>query len=376
LVENNFDDNRTFLPLPTRRETTPTMTSHSTPVRIPLPPGGPDLSLTTSPSQSKGQATFNALVKQIGESRRELAQWQAVVDAYDQKIAGNLMPLLRTYRTLQATMVRSLDRALSVHQLGKSDRRAVQEVICQVAQHLLADSGDAALKEIYNRHSPIVYDTAQTAHIGPDVADPAEGIPPENAQPEPAGPQDAKAPGGQNHKKTAKKIAREAAFKAEAERTTLSIREVYRKLVSALHPDREPDALERARKTALMQRVNQAYDKNDLLLLLELQIELQHIDAHAMANLPKERLKHFNKLLKAQLNGLEQEILRMEMPFRTQFRMPSSSRLTPGQVMPRLSQEIAELKRDIRALEQEIRLPTNPAAFKEWIRALRREARS
>ena len=360
------------------------MTSHTEPVRIPLPPDSPKLSVATSPSpsrspspsQSKGQTTFNALVKQIGESRRELAQWQAVVDAYDQKIAGKLMPLLQTYRALQASMVHSLDRALRVHALGQSDRRAVQDVICHVAQHLLADSGDAALKEIYNRHSPIDYDSAQAADIGPDDADPAELMSPENAQSAAAGAQDAEAPGGQNHKKTAKKIAREAAFKAEADRTRLSIREVYRKLVSALHPDREPDALERARKTALMQRVNQAYDKNDLLLLLELQIELQHIDAHALASLPKERLKHFNKLLKAQLCALEQDILRMEMPLRRQFRMPPSPRLTPAQVMPRLSQEIAELKRDIRALEQEIRVPTKPAAFKEWIRALRREARS
>ncbi len=360
------------------------MTSHTEPVRSPLPPDSPKLSVATSPSpslspspsQSKGQTTFNALVKQIGESRRELAQWQAVVDAYDQKIAGKLMPLLQTYRALQASMVHSLDRALRVHALGQSDRRAVQDVICHVAQHLLADSGDAALKEIYNRHSPIDYDSAQAADIGPDDADPAELMSPENAQSAAAGAQDAEAPGGQNHKKMAKKIAREAAFKAEADRTRLSIREVYRKLVSALHPDREPDALERTRKTALMQRVNQAYDKNDLLLLLELQIELQHIDAHALASLPKERLKHFNKLLKAQLCALEQDILRMEMPLRRQFRMPPSPRLTPAQVMPRLSQEIAELKRDIRALEQEIRVPTNPAAFKDWIRALRREART
>jgi len=393
LVDDNVDDKRSFLPFPARRQTTPTMTSHTEPVRIPLPPDSPKLSVATSPSpsrspspsQSKGQTTFNALVKQIGESRRELAQWQAVVDAYDQKIAGKLMPLLQTYRALQASMVHSLDRALRVHALGQSDRRAVQDVICHVAQHLLADSADAALKEIYNRHSPIDYDSAQAADngsdfiagtFGPDDADPAELMSPENAQSAAAESQDADEPGRHNHKKTAKKIAREAALKAESDRTRLSMREVYRKLVSALHPDREPDALERARKTALMQRVNQAYDKNDLLLLLELQIELQHIDAHAMASLPKERLKHFNKLLKAQLCALEQEILRMEMPLRRQFRMPPSPRLTPAQVMPRLSQEIAQLKRDIRALEQEIRVPTNPAAFKDWIRALRREARS
>ena len=60
-------------------------------------------------------------------------------------------------------------------------------------------------------------------------------------------------------KKTAKQRARDEKLKIEADETSLSIREVYRKLVSALHPDREPDPQERARKTALMQRVNQAY---------------------------------------------------------------------------------------------------------------------
>ena len=48
-----------------------------------------------------------------------------------------------------------------------------------------------------------------------------------------------------------------------------SIREVYRKLAGALHPDRESDPQERERKTALMQRVNQAYAKNNLLQLLD-----------------------------------------------------------------------------------------------------------
>ena len=48
-----------------------------------------------------------------------------------------------------------------------------------------------------------------------------------------------------------------------------SVRDVYRKLVSALHPDREADGAERERKTALMQRANQAYERNDLLELLD-----------------------------------------------------------------------------------------------------------
>ena len=58
-----------------------------------------------------------------------------------------------------------------------------------------------------------------------------------------------------------------------------AVREIFRKLASALHPDRETDPGERARKTALMQRANVAYAANDLLGLLELQFEVDQIDA-------------------------------------------------------------------------------------------------
>lgn len=57
-------------------------------------------------------------------------------------------------------------------------------------------------------------------------------------------------------KKTAKQLARDAQREAEEKQMSQSIREVYRKLASALHPDREPDPVERQRKTELMQRAN------------------------------------------------------------------------------------------------------------------------
>jgi hypothetical protein len=72
-----------------------------------------------------------------------------------------------------------------------------------------------------------------------------------------------------------------------------------------LHPDRETDPQERERKNALMQRVNQAYSKNSLLQLLELQLELEHIDQSAINNLSEDRLKHYNKILKEQVKELD-----------------------------------------------------------------------
>ncbi|WP_409015107.1 hypothetical protein [Caballeronia sp. LZ001] len=61
-----------------------------------------------------------------------------------------------------------------------------------------------------------------------------------------------------------------------------------------------------------MQRANQAYGKNDLLKLLELQLELEHIDQRAINVISEDRLKHYNKILREQLGELDQEILHVE----------------------------------------------------------------
>src|ERR1019366_7485439 len=90
----------------------------------------------------------------------------------------------------------------------------------------------------------------------------------------------------------AKAEAARAQREQAAREVSQSLREVYRKLVSALHPDREPDADARQRKTLLMQRVNQAYDGNDLLTVLGLQLEIEQIDAAHLSSVPPQRLAH------------------------------------------------------------------------------------
>ncbi|MEX3526894.1 MAG: hypothetical protein VB143_05845 [Burkholderia sp.] len=91
-----------------------------------------------------------------------------------------------------------------------------------------------------------------------------------------------------------------------------SLRDLYRCLASALHPYREPDADERARKTALMQRLNRAYDKQDLLQLLELERDLGAAEADRLAGAGDELLQHYNGILKAQLASLDRELHRVE----------------------------------------------------------------
>lgn len=141
--------------------------------------------------------------------------------------------------------------------------------------------------------------------------------------------QEAQAERRAKRKKTAKQIEKETQLQAEEQETHLSIRELYRKLASSLHPDREPDLQERERKTELMQRINQAYDQKNLLLLLELQMELEHIDQTTINNISASRLKHYNKILKEQLAKLEQETWQVIEEFKAQFGLSPLSTSLP-----------------------------------------------
>lgn len=370
--------------------TQPVAPAPDSPMRIVPQPDQPDL--------SKGQKLFNTLVKKIETSRHDLAQWQATMDIYRQKVASDYTPLLDKFKGLQAAMVLALDQALDRHKLTKPERRFVAGVICDVAEPLVVESGDAVMKAIYNKHGDMDFDAQEAAAaksmqaamsemFGLEIDEAAKASSPqdlleqvrlqlEKEQLLDMEREDEAQQRRSQRKKTAKQQASEDRQKADSEQTSQSIREVYRKLASALHPDRESDPAERARKTGLMQRVNQAYDKKDLLLLLELQLELEHIDAAAIANLSEDRLKHFNKILKDQLAELEQEIAYLEQPMRQMFRLSPYQRLAPQGVMPRLLQDIAEMQRHIRQIKRDIEIPGDLAVFKAWIKARQREARA
>jgi curved DNA-binding protein CbpA len=91
----------------------------------------------------------------------------------------------------------------------------------------------------------------------------------------------------------------------ETEEAHHAVREVYRKLASQLHPDREKDDDERRQKTAMMQRANAAYEKGDLLTLLNLQLECAQLDADALSELPEKRLERYNRALEEQARTLQ-----------------------------------------------------------------------
>jgi hypothetical protein len=118
-----------------------------------------------------------------------------------------------------------------------------------------------------------------------------------------------------------KKSAKEIAAEQEALDADTVLKQIYRKLASALHPDREPDEVKRIQKTVLMAQVNAANDKKDLLTMLRLQLQIEQIEPAAIATMADEKLRHYNRMLKDQLKTVQMEQMQLTEKIRHEFNL-------------------------------------------------------
>ena len=334
---------------------------------------------------SRAHKQFNSLIKKLEAARAQLAAWNEIMPGIRRQVEQELDPLAQAYAEQQCALVLALDQMAGHKALGEKEGAKLSDWICANAVELLGDTellaeGDQEqLKEIYNRHSGGDFD-AETEQeeqamrdmvedmfgvrldAGVDVLSPEALIDALGAQlhaeqalhAERA--RDAEQAESAKRRPSAAARAREERQAAEADQLKQSVREIFRKLTSQLHPDREPDAAERDRKTALMQRVNVAYAANDLLALLELQLEVEQIDQTALDNLGETRIKHYNRILEEQLGELAREnaALAEMMDFEMGGR-PVRGRWTPQALARCVRDDIAAMrdKLDLITLQRE-----------------------
>ena len=342
---------------------------------------------------SPGQKKFNSLIQKIGVQRKLLTDWTDGLPLVERRHALEFVPLLDAYGDLNADLVRLLDQRADDNALSKIDKSFLQELICDLASSLMHTRHADEMKAIYNRHSPTDFDAEVKAsqdelkqrvqeQFGVDLDDdamdaasPEEMLARVQAQVEAQlAQQEARREQARSaHQQARRKpSAKQAKARTEEVSASQSIREVYRKLASALHPDRETDAAERVRKTELMQRVNQAYQKNDLLSLLQLQLEIEQIDQNALDGIAEERLRHYNKVLAGQLDELQQEVQIYEERFKEQYNVDPYERVTPATMMKAFVKQKQLLQGDTRALQRQLHgLADDMKYFKRWLKERR-----
>ncbi|EHR72378.1 DnaJ-like protein [Burkholderiales bacterium JOSHI_001] len=341
----------------------------------------------------KAQQAFNRLIAQIEQQRQALAQWQAAERQCHQRAAAELAPLLAEFHRIRRALALKLDALLAAtakgEKLSKRHRAIAQSVVVDLAMELMHEGPDEELQALLDRHGGPSVDEQDDIEedfaralvseiLGEDLPEGASEDAVDAAmqrvrerlreqQDEQAAvlerqretrAQRRRASGKGPTKADMAAQAREQAQKAAGQ----SVRDVYRQLASNLHPDREADPAERERKTALMQRVNDAYGRNDLLALLTLQIELEQIDPEHLAGLPDERIEHFNAVLREQLRELNAEVDEIARPVQRhlQRRLRRRGPAQPQDLDLILDDDIAQARSAAAALEDDLQALGDP----------------
>ncbi|WP_284213390.1 J domain-containing protein [Comamonas jiangduensis] len=345
---------------------------------------------------SAQQQLFNAWVQRIADQRAWLLAWDEAVQACRTRFARDGVPLRTRYLDLQAALALYLDQQ-SARKLSKLERQLLESCLLESAQQV-ADLSDtpaqrAAMEELVRRYTPEEEDeereddasqaapsAAQAASASDDIdwQDPEAVAQFLEAQEQAAAAQAERARAQHHAKRQQRKAqqAQKAKGPTAAELANQSLREVYRRLASRLHPDREQDPVERARKTALMQRVNIAYEASRLMELLELQWEAEQMDPAKLAQLSDARLAPYNRMLEEQWNDLQRDVQARTQAFAREFGLDTAKRLQPAKLMAQVRERLQQLQAGVDYLRQLLQaLEDDPDTLKQWLKHERTWAR-
>ncbi len=342
------------------------------------------------------QKRFNTLLRQIEQARQTLHAWRENVPTFRQAYSEAVEPLRVKYLAAERQRIVVLDRLLDERGWSASERAFLRDMTCDAAGDFLDAENDdaevmAEVMAIYDKHSKVDFATGKKQEIvdlkemteaftGFDLGD-LDGIDSEEDLAERMFEKMQTEQRAQEAKRTAREQRRrktpaQARREQEKQQVTQSLREIYRKLVSALHPDRESDPAERERKNALMQKINRAYEDDDLLTLLETQLQIEQIDADHIANISAQRLKQYSQVLQEQLLEIKREIQRLQMEFCMDFDVEPGTPLKPDKLGRLLEEHIRALRADLAQHARDLSILSDRAATKRWIKQARRELRA
>lgn len=348
-------------------------------------------SLKTSPRKPDEKSTpaqdrFRYLLAQIEKVRKARAQWEKSVQDFRRRESERLHPLRVSLRASLRDTVFAIDRILEQQRWARIDRDALEEILRSTATLLLeANQNDPELKAVFDRHSAATFEENKRDELerlkaeaerklGIDLSD-DDSILTEDDLAQRMYEHMAKEREQEEERASRKrKSADEKRSESAAQVAKLSIREIYRKLASAVHPDREPDLKKRAEKNELMQTINRAYATNDLLTLLEAQMRLEKIDPDTIAKLSGKRLTQYNKLLADQLTSERKAMSDLETGLRMDYGLEGHGHVDPKNLDSIIRQSARGIRQEIERQKQFLLVLKTQTATKRWLKTQRQFA--
>jgi len=281
---------------------------------------------------SKEQKRYNNLLSAIKRLQKDIEEIKRL-DLELRKIGETkVTPVEKKVMSAQKEFIILMDKSAFADSLKKKQTQRYHAIIAQEAESLLNSNiycDDEEVMALYDKHSEddmswqaqMEADEAEQMDFAAQMAnrmfgmdlDPEDMKDPEklmhkmNARKEEMmAEQEAYEAKRQERKKTAKQLEAEANRKAAENAVNRTAKQIYLDLVKHFHPDKEPDENVRAEKTEVMKEITAAYDANNHLKLLELQMNLLSGE-NVFAKFDEKQLKYFNDILKRQKEELEME---------------------------------------------------------------------
>jgi len=333
-------------------------------------------------SLSKDQKTFNRLIKKIQQDKETLLLWRSTLELYNDDYLTKYKPIKENYDQKREKLVFLLDNGVENFKFTQTEVSKLHFAIKSIVYELMNANETEELKLIYNKYFEEDYDEASEEAMEAmkeslkemfDIElDDVDLDSSEDDIFSSLGQKLYEKAQQEEEERATKKATKKSPKMVEAEKKeaqiNLSIQEIFRKLVKDLHPDRERDPTERARKNELMQRVNKAYDKKDLLGLLELQLEIEQISADSLNAIAEDRLKHYNQVLKGQTKQLEDEIEMFKEMLMFKYNIPIYFVNDPDEPLRFLKHETEEVKEKLEIIDVDLVSFQEVKGIKVWLK--------
>lgn len=325
--------------------------------------------------QTLEQQRFQFLIRQIGDARKAFSDLEKRIEAYRQLRVQKLQPVRASLTRALRETIFAIDRLLDQRGWSRAEQAALRDILTGTAEVLLEVAGeDPEIKAVYNKHSNLDFDTAKDEDIQRLKAE-AEAFTGFDL----GGDEGIRSEDDLVQRLYEEMAARETAAPSKrsednAQLARQALRDIYRKLASAVHPDRESDAARREEKNQLMQRINQAYAANDLLSLFEIQIEIDQLDPEQIGNLGTQRLRHYNRLLAEQLEQLRSKLHALEASAGADDETVDDH-FDAQKLELRLRRQARGLRAEVTRQEQLLRVLADKAATRRWLKQQRQFAK-
>lgn len=326
------------------------------------------------------QTEFELLIEQGKTLSAKLDALKILIDQHRRSYASTVPVLQKKQDSLRRAMVLWLDQRLKGEGLTARHERLIRRLICSIAMEF-ALSGDRVMRALHDVHSEEKLADIERAQAAEAQAYLKEAMGAEFGEDQVFENLDdvlhakfdfmrkeAEARAKNREARRAKKKKMSPADLQAAEDVESALRSLYRKLASALHPDRESDEDIRTYKTQLMSEANTAYERRDLLALLELQTKAQLPESTLSTALARKKLVALTDLMRERCTVLHREIRDTELQATAEFVLPASMTIHENSLKHHLNSRKREMLLELRRLNEELTSVKTDAGLKRWIK--------